>query len=65
MYFVQGIIKALLPAFPLIEVISAEGAICGFYFGVRTFQNVKQATLDNKAIVAEAKNPCPPEEQTP
>jgi hypothetical protein len=59
MYFVQGIIKALMPTFPLIEIISAEGAIAGFYFTVRTVQDVKQAGYDSKAIVAEAKNPCP------
>ena len=38
-YFVQGLIKAFLPGFPLIEVIAAEGAVVAFYFTVRTVQD--------------------------
>lgn len=41
MYFVQGIIKAFLPAFPLLEIIAAEGAVVAYYFTVRTVQDVK------------------------
>ena len=47
-YFVQGLIKAFLPGFPLIEVIAAEGAVVAFYFTVRTVQDVKEITSGNE-----------------
>jgi hypothetical protein len=47
-YFVQGLIKAFLPEFPLIEVIAAEGAVVGYYFTVRTIQDVKQLDCECK-----------------
>lgn len=42
MYFAQGIIKAFLPGFPLVEIIAAEGAVVAYYFTVRTIQDVQE-----------------------
>jgi hypothetical protein len=53
LYFIEGIVKALMPAFPFTEAIAAEGAVCAYYFTVRTINDVKQMKYDA---------PCPPEE---
>lgn len=41
LYFIQGIIKAFLREFPIEIVMGGEGIVAGYYFTVRTVNDVK------------------------
>lgn len=46
-FFIQGIIKVLLPQFPLVEVMGAQGAVAGGYLGFKTADNIKEKRYAN------------------
>lgn len=47
LYFVEGILKALLPSFPYVEAIAAEGAVAAYYLTTKTISNINKAKYDN------------------
>jgi hypothetical protein len=47
LYFVEGILKALLPSFPFVEAIAAEGAVAAYYLTTKTISNINKAKYEN------------------
>jgi predicted membrane protein len=39
---IEGILRALLGAFPVIEVLGFQGTIIGAYLAVKTYNNTKE-----------------------
>lgn len=60
LYFVEGVIKALLPAFPYVEAIAAEGAVAAYYLTTKTISNINKAKYENSCD-DQAKNGTKPQ----
>jgi hypothetical protein len=44
---VEGLIKAFLSGFPLIEVFSIQGMLVGTYVGAKTVSGIKESENEN------------------
>jgi len=50
LYFIEGIVKALMPGFPIEIVVGAEGFIAGYYFTIKTVDNIKTAKYNSAGV---------------
>jgi len=57
LYLVEGIVKALLPSFPIEVVVGAQGGVVVYYFTVKTVNNNSYNKLQGVRSTNETSNP--------
>jgi hypothetical protein len=50
---IEAVLKLLFPAFPLVELMSAQGVLIGGYLGAKTANNIKDKKNGNEIITGD------------